>query len=228
VTKVKRGRPPVISRERIVETALELGVENLTLKAVADRLGVHPTALKRHVGDRAGLGEQVATALLQFNLREPVTHGPGDWRSLLRAFAHELRRVLRASAPAFALIDHLPAGAASLRQLDRLYESLLAADPAFDPILAAKAIAFTGQVAYVSVRDELLIHAEGRHPLDRRLAEDVAAAGSSGLAGLRQYLESRDLIDADAQFEFNLDCVIGGIEVALVESALPRGVTSQS
>lgn len=212
----RRGRPPRLSRERIIQTALELGPERATLKTVAERLGVHPTALNRYVGDRAGLDGEVAAMLVEFNLSRSLPADATDWRALLRAFAGELRRVLLESSPT-GLMERLPSatGAGPLEQLDLLCGRLQAADPAFDAILAAKAIAFVGQVVYVSVRDELLIRQHGRHPMDRALAGGVAAAGEDRLPDLRSYVGAREQIDPEAQFRFNLDCVIGGIEAAL-------------
>jgi len=49
------GRPPRISQASIVEAAHEIGLEGLTLKAVADRLGVSIGALYHHVSSKDDL-----------------------------------------------------------------------------------------------------------------------------------------------------------------------------
>lgn len=49
------GRPARISREMIAEAAHELGLENLTLKAVADHLGASIAALYHHVSSKDDL-----------------------------------------------------------------------------------------------------------------------------------------------------------------------------
>ena len=46
------GRPPRISRQMIAEAAHEVGLEGLTLRAVADRLGVSIAALYHHVSGK--------------------------------------------------------------------------------------------------------------------------------------------------------------------------------
>lgn len=55
----RRGRPPSITRERIVERALvrldEAGVDGLTMKELAGDLGVTTMALYRHVDDKENL-----------------------------------------------------------------------------------------------------------------------------------------------------------------------------
>ncbi len=48
----KVGRPPRISRQMIAEAAHELGLGGLTLRAVADRLGVSIAALYHHVSGK--------------------------------------------------------------------------------------------------------------------------------------------------------------------------------
>ncbi|MGH2685313.1 MAG: TetR/AcrR family transcriptional regulator [Actinomycetota bacterium] len=49
------GRPPRISRAMIAEAAHELGLDGLTLKAVADHLGVSIAALYHHVSGKDDL-----------------------------------------------------------------------------------------------------------------------------------------------------------------------------
>ena len=49
------GRPPRINRQIIAEAANQVGLADLTLKAVADRLGVSITGLYHHVRDKDDL-----------------------------------------------------------------------------------------------------------------------------------------------------------------------------
>ena len=51
----KVGRPPRISRQMIAEAANEIGLEGLTLRAVADHLGVTIAALYHHVSGKDDL-----------------------------------------------------------------------------------------------------------------------------------------------------------------------------
>ncbi len=54
---VKRrvGRPPKLDRQMIAEAAHEIGLADLTMKSVADRLGVSVPGLYHHVGGKADL-----------------------------------------------------------------------------------------------------------------------------------------------------------------------------
>lgn len=47
-----RGRPPRITAEQIAAAALDIGLDAFTMRQIADRLGVTPQALYRHVHDR--------------------------------------------------------------------------------------------------------------------------------------------------------------------------------
>ncbi|MEM9565369.1 MAG: hypothetical protein AAGA93_22290 [Actinomycetota bacterium] len=71
-----------LTREKIAEAAVANGFGDLSLSAVARRLGVTHVALYRHVRDRADLG-YVAVDLVAANLAWPSTDG--DWATHLRA-----------------------------------------------------------------------------------------------------------------------------------------------
>ncbi|MEM9133636.1 MAG: TetR family transcriptional regulator [Actinomycetota bacterium] len=88
------GRPPSISRDRIVATALELGgregLSALTMRRLADELGVTVRALYRHVEDRQEVIDLLAYRFLED--APPSLLDVDDWRDSLRAHAHEVRR----------------------------------------------------------------------------------------------------------------------------------------
>src|SRR3954454_3120625 len=70
-------RGPAISRERLVTAALEQvrdrGLDGLTMRSLADGLGVKPASLYWHVRDRGELVELLARSLLA----QVETPGPG-------------------------------------------------------------------------------------------------------------------------------------------------------
>ena len=96
----RRGRPPRISRDDIVDAARELGIENLTMAAVAERLGVTHQSLYGWVQDRDELIDLVSDRLIRrLELHPPAD--PADWRDSLRSYANGLRR-LAEEIPGFA------------------------------------------------------------------------------------------------------------------------------
>ncbi|MFJ9247217.1 TetR/AcrR family transcriptional regulator [Streptomyces sp. NPDC101776] len=83
-----RGRPPRLSRERIVEGAVEVLLAepnvSLTIKRVADVVGAAPMALYRYFPDRDALLQATADHVLEAMRRDPIPDGP--WPDRLRAW----------------------------------------------------------------------------------------------------------------------------------------------
>ena len=86
-----RGRPARISHETILAAALEIGLPNLTLTAVAERLNVTVQALYRYFTDREELVNAVTESIVQ-RFPEPPDHGL-DWRDWAITLANELRKM---------------------------------------------------------------------------------------------------------------------------------------
>ncbi len=82
------GRPPRVSAEAIVEAAVELGLDRVTLKQVADRLGVAVATLYRHVRSRDELVRMAAFRLvLQRRMPQPGVAGEVHWAQIAAGFA---------------------------------------------------------------------------------------------------------------------------------------------
>ncbi len=64
----RQGRPPTIDAGQIVSVAVavidESGIEACTMRALADRLGVTPMSIYRHITDKADLLSRVPESLL--------------------------------------------------------------------------------------------------------------------------------------------------------------------
>lgn len=88
-----------LTKAKIVQAGLdvldEAGLDRLTVRAVAARLGVQAPALYWHVRDRQELIDEMATELWRELVRElaalPETTG---WQDGMRAFASSARRIL--------------------------------------------------------------------------------------------------------------------------------------
>lgn len=106
------GRPSenVLSRELIVETALELldefGPDGFGMKDVAQRLGVRPSALYNHVANKEDVfrGVREATAL-----RIPVdSFSTHPWQDALKIWARSYRDAFAKHPPTVALLAVMP------------------------------------------------------------------------------------------------------------------------
>src|SRR5699024_7566280 len=108
------GRPPRISRGRVVDAVLEMGIDRATIAGVAERLGVDPSTLYGHVDSRDHMLAVAADAAVA-RARWP-SEAEGDWRAFLTAIADSLWRLYR---------DH-PGLAVHLRGMQSIPPALMA------------------------------------------------------------------------------------------------------
>jgi TetR/AcrR family transcriptional regulator, tetracycline repressor protein len=90
---------PRLSKQAIVQAALDVlnaeGMDGVTVRAVARRLGVKAPALYWHVKDKQELVDEMGTEIWRRISDELLAMGPErSWRNLLIAFATIVRRVL--------------------------------------------------------------------------------------------------------------------------------------
>src|ERR671937_1783890 len=130
---------PVVTRDRLVREALalldEVGFDGLTMRRLAERLGVRAASLYNHVGDKLELLALLGDAVCA-EVREP---DPGtNWRAQLEALAADYRRVLLAHRDAARVLQATPpVGPNRLRLVERTLAILRVAG--FDDALVADA-----------------------------------------------------------------------------------------
>ena len=135
---VRGDQPPSarvpLSRERIVETALEFiddqGLPGLSMRRLGTMLGVEAMALYRYVPGREQLLDAVVERIVDGVASDPdVPERPEHgWQDYLQRLAHGIRRVALAHPKAFPLVASRPAEAPWLRpplRSLRLVESFL-------------------------------------------------------------------------------------------------------
>ena len=207
-----RGRPARIDREQILEAARALGPENLTMQAVAERLGVHRKALNYHVRDREGLLELLLVDALNSELGkcEIVLHG--DWREVLRSFAVGIRESMVRTGE-FYDYAHLrvATGLLTLAWVERVAEAML--DAGFDERTAAFALTLVSELTYASARDAAIVarHGHGEHPQYPKLRQFLERVPEEELPLMRRWL-AQPHAGSDEQFAFDLDTLIAGLE----------------
>lgn len=82
------GRPPSVTVPQIVAMALELGLDNLSLKQVADQLGIGLATLYRHVGTRDEL-LRLASFELMLRRQAPAA-ASAHWSEVALQYAETL------------------------------------------------------------------------------------------------------------------------------------------
>ncbi|MFJ5262534.1 TetR/AcrR family transcriptional regulator [Streptomyces sp. NPDC088387] len=159
-----------LSRERVIRTAVavadEKGLAALTMRAVAERLGVEAMSLYHHVPGREGLLDGMVDVVFG----EIELPGGGDWKSAMRHRADSARAVLRRHPWAVGLMDSRRSpGPATLRHHDAVIGALRAGG--FSVPMTAHAFSLIDSYLYGFVVQELSLPFSGPTEL-----EEVAGA----------------------------------------------------
>jgi AcrR family transcriptional regulator len=179
-----------INREAVLDATLALaeerGLDAVSMRAVAARLGVTPMALYRHVGDKQGLLDGLVERLLDELPAPDASLAPEE---RLAAMARALRETAQRHPDVFVMLLRRPATTpASLRARERVYAALGDAGvpeelvPRVERLLSTFMLGFAaseagGRFAQHSsdVLDEDLAWAGG---LIRRALEDARPSGA--------------------------------------------------
>jgi TetR/AcrR family tetracycline transcriptional repressor len=221
-----------LTRDGIVRTALELldetGLEGLTMRHLAQRLGVQAGALYRHIRDKDQLLDLLADAICA----EQQTPDPGlPWREQLRALCAEQLRLLCSRRDAARIMAGTsPNGPERLRLIEASIRPLLAAG--FGEVDAMQiSLLLSNYVIGLVLEDELSpLRAErGSEERDREMQAAGAAWRDALLSG--QYpnlarsaaaIHDLSVLATEQRFAFGLDLLLGGLERRLPPDAPGR------
>ncbi|MEU5251386.1 TetR/AcrR family transcriptional regulator C-terminal domain-containing protein [Streptomyces longwoodensis] len=201
-----------LDRARVADTALallnEVGLDGLTLRAIARELDVKAPALYWHFKDKQALLDEMATAMYRRMVADVGPAPGGTWQERLRATHHGLRAALLAhrdgarvfSGSRFTGTDHAV-------QMEDTLRVFTAAGFTLAEAVRATSTAYAYTVGFV-------IEEQGVRPLpgERREGYDVEERARlladfplSAAAGPEIFT------DYDRHFEEGLDLVICGI-----------------
>lgn len=153
--KRRRGPRPRHSREAVVAAAIAIGDEDgldgVTFRAVAARLGTGVMSLYNYVPDKQSLVyDMVETVGGELDLPEPS----GDWRADMHLVAHQQRDLMHRHPWMVDAMSHLqPIGPASLALLEFALDAL--APTGLSPRDCLETIALVNGFAMNMVRTEL-------------------------------------------------------------------------
>ncbi|MGI0130511.1 MAG: TetR/AcrR family transcriptional regulator, partial [Thermoplasmata archaeon] len=212
----KPGPRPTIDRDRIIAAARDIGLEGITMQAIAAHLGVSSAALYRYVKDRDEVVAAAAGTILG-ELDIDFDGKADDWREFLRECARRIRRALLAHPPVTehaVLRGHI--GESALRLSDRTYEVLTRAG--FTDEQAYRSFRLVAAIACTSARDELNVAAnpDHVHPQILEMVLALAMTKAEKLQTLRRVVRTDPTMgDHDAQFEFSITCVVVAMDQLL-------------
>ncbi|SDZ40413.1 transcriptional regulator, TetR family [Micromonospora pattaloongensis] len=190
------------------------GVAALSMRAVAQRLGLSSMALYPYVGSKDGLLDGLVDLLVADLVPTlPAGDGDGDWRERLRGLARAVRRIGHAHPGAYALMMGRPSTTPdAARLVELLYRALLDAGVPPPQVPRLERLLTTLVLGFVAA--ELNGRFASRHP-DRGPAADAAELPAH--AALDPELRAE--VDWDAEFEADLDDGIRLIELTAATSA---------
>lgn len=202
-----RRRRGALSRERIVTAALELsdrvGLEGLTMRALAEELGCGTMSLYSHIGGREDLLAGIVALVIE---RMDLHYMPGEsWQDCARRTTKTYRALAHEHPAAFELLvfaDNTAEPVASyLEHLVWLFRQGGLEDEAAKAFLSA-ADAFTSGILLMQCRE--LMRRRERAPADDELARE------------RSYLAE---LHVAKSFNMGLEVLISGIEQMFPEAA---------
>src|SRR2546421_2356695 len=202
--------PPGLSGERIARAALELsdreGVEGLSMRRVAQRLGVTPMALYFHFRNK----EELIDAVVDLGAREmtlPSERGP--WKRQLRLLMEEIRRSVERHPGALRMRLARPLMSPGvLRGPELGLRILLRAGFSPKDAVGAWRALFSYTLGFASFSSESLTDDARRYArvAVAALPEDDYPALTAAAA------EVVAAMGGEPQFEFGLRCLIDGLE----------------
>ncbi|MEV5199455.1 TetR/AcrR family transcriptional regulator [Streptomyces sp. NPDC053720] len=196
----KNGRPRAVTLDAVLDAATELaddrGLDAVTFRALADRLGVSPMAIHRTTGGIDALQHALVSRIVGEVTRS--VDWPDDWRGIVRLFADTLHDLLMRHP--VILEAHRRASLVGPGADDVAYRVVAALRSAG---LGEEAAAY----AYGTLHDFVTGHVAIR--LGRGDLELIQVPPER-----RAVSVFADYHDYDRRFSFGLDFVIGGIAAA--------------
>jgi AcrR family transcriptional regulator len=217
-----------LSRDRVLRAAVALadegGIESLTMRRLADKLGSAPMSLYYHVANQEALLDGVADLILReiIDATTKIETDPNDWKSVLRRRILAARDVLLRHPWAPHLIQtRTNTSTSSMRYFDSLIGLLL--DAGFSVDLTHHALHALGSRALGFTQE---LYDDSEAPDDEAIAallEQVADEYPHIATMVKGISHDADTTlgwcDDQFEFEFGLDLLLDGLERLRAETS---------
>jgi AcrR family transcriptional regulator len=210
-----RTRRP-LTRDRVLRAALKLadtgGFESLSMRKVANALGVEAMSLYNHVANKEDIVDGLVDIV--FSEIEAPTPGEADWRGEMRRRAISVREVLGRHPWAVGLMEsRMTPGPANLRYHDATMGCLREAGFSFEMAVHAASV----QDAYIygfALQEKTLPF---ETPEESGKAVQAKAEAVGGLSEFPYLVEVLTKLpeagyDYAVEFEWGLDLILDGLE----------------
>ena len=207
-----RGRPPRVSRVSIIGAAREIAPDQLSMQAVADRLGVDRSTINYHFADREELFSIVAAETFGEEMAAYRPPASDDWRDWVTGYARAVHASMLKHPEMSAYVRlSFGTGAAAFAPIEGLVAKL--SEAGFDDLGVAQAVTFISAVVHITSRNEIYV-ADGGHPQGAEVLAFLDRQPDTALPGMRRIVAVDPLTRRD-HFEYALRMIIAGLEVQL-------------
>ena len=210
----KPQRRVPLSRERVLRGALEVadagGITALTIRSLADKLGVKPMSVYHHVANK----EEILDCIVDLVFSEIDLPSPGgDWRSEMRRRANSARAALRRHPWAIQLLQsRTNPGPATLRHHNAIIGSLRGAG--FSVEMTAHAFALIDSYVFGFALSEAALPIHGPETVAEVAGSMMQRFPADAYPHLVEFSIEHILkpgYDFGAEFEFGLDLVLDAL-----------------
>lgn len=209
-----------VTREQVVRQALEIldqeGFDGLTMRRLAERLGLKAASLYNHVSDKEELLALMADAI---SAEIPAPDPKKPWRKQLETLFRQFRQVLMAHRDgARVLAATPPVGPSRIRIIEQILQALARAGLSADKVADAGYVLNTYVVGFVL--DETLGRPADAEADERRRAEGKRWFGSLPREQFPMLVSLADeLVDAspERRFELGLRALLDGFELRVTK-----------
>jgi AcrR family transcriptional regulator len=210
-----------LSRERVLQAAMAHadagGLEALTMRRLAEVLGVAPMALYRHVANREDLIDGLIDVVFgEIDLPEAA----GDWRRAMRQRAISLRDFLLRHRWAIGFMEsRANPGPASLRHHDAVIGSLRAGG--FDMAMAAHAYSLLDAYIYGFALTKMSLPFDDTSDIADVAQEMLEPFPAGEYPNLLAFITEHAMqpgYDFADEFEYGLDLILDGLERVRTEA----------
>jgi AcrR family transcriptional regulator len=209
-------RKEPITRDAIVATALRLldrdGLDELSMRKVADELGTGAASLYWHVGSKEGLLDLVFDEVIgEHHIPDPE---PERWADQLKEIAHDMRRVILGHRDIVRIsIGRIPMGPNAMRYSERVLAVLRAGGVPDDLVVVGHHLLFSIVNGFTLDEGGL---AETMDPAQLReagrMARDyIAALPADRFPNMVAVADQYAVVDNDRRFTLLIDLYVDGL-----------------
>ena len=207
-----------LSRDRVLSAAVAIadagGVGSLTIRSLADKLGVKPMSVYHYVANK----EEILDAIVDLVFAEVELPRPGgDWQAEMRRRAVSARQVLGRHPWAIALLQSRTSpGPATLRHHDAFIGTLR--DAGFSVAMTAHALALIDSYVYGFALSEAALPIHGPESVAEIAGSMMQAYAPDAYPHLAEFTTEhviRPGYDFGEEFPFGLDVILDGLARAV-------------